>query len=110
MIDRTWHDLADAILTLELELRARSMWRRDPPPARALSSSAPFCVDTMSFDQWLQWIFIPRMVDIIEAGEGMPGPCNIQPMGEEAFARLGGQQYRLIEVLGDIDRLATQLV
>lgn len=110
MIDRSWHELADAILALEMELRELSMWRSERPTLEALSSDAPFCVDTLTFDQWLQWIFIPRMVDIIEQGVGMPGPCNIRPMGEEAFAHLGQQHYRLIEVLGEIDRLATRLV
>lgn len=109
MIDRTWHELADAILTLELELRSLSMWQSEPPAAQALASNAPFCVDTLEFDQWLQWIFIPRMVEIIEQGDGMPGACNIRPMGEEAFAHLGRQQYRLLEILGQIDRLATRL-
>ncbi|UAX00098.1 YqcC family protein [Halopseudomonas nanhaiensis] len=93
-----------------MELRELSMWRSERPTPEALSSHAPFCVDTLTFDQWLQWIFIPRMVDIIEQGEGMPGACNIRPMGEEAFAHLGQQHMRLIEVLGDIDRLATRLV
>ncbi len=109
MIDRTWHELADAILSLERELRVTAMWQGEPPSVEQLSSNAPFCVDTLSFDQWLQWVFIPRMVEIIEQGEGMPGACNIQPMGEEAFAHLGRQRYRLIEVLGDIDRLASRL-
>lgn len=86
-----------------------SMWQAEAPSVQQLNSQAPFCVDTLSFDQWLQWIFIPRMVDIIEHGEGMPGACNIGPMGEEAFAHLGRRQYRLIEILGEIDQLATNL-
>ncbi|WP_258876037.1 YqcC family protein, partial [Pseudomonas aeruginosa] len=27
----------------------------------ALASPEPFCVDTLALEQWLQWIFLPRM-------------------------------------------------
>lgn len=104
-----WHELADALLELERELRALGLWTAEAPSAAALSSQQPFCVDTLDFDAWLQWIFIPRMARLIENSGPMPGGCNILPMGEEAFAPLGRRRHQLLAALGRIDRLAVAL-
>lgn len=106
---RQWHGLADALLELEQQLRALELWAVSPPPPAALASREPFCVDTLPFEGWLQWIFIPRMAQIIETGGSVPAGCNIQPMGEEVFAHLGGRAAGLVETLGRIDRAAGQL-
>lgn len=105
-----WHELADALLTLEQELRRQGLWAAQPPSAAALASREPFCVDTLDFESWLQWIFIPRMAQIIESGATLPAGCHIQPMGEEAFAHLGRRRVELVTILGRIDRAAAQLV
>lgn len=104
-----WHSLADALLDLEQELRILELWAALPPSAAALASREPFCVDTLPFEGWLQWVFIPRMGQIIEAGGGLPAGCNIRPMGEEAFAHLGGRAVGLVEILGRIDHAAGRL-
>ena len=101
--------MADALLELECELRALGLWSPQVPSAADLSSQEPFCLDTLDFEQWLQWVFIPRMVAIIEAGGSMPPGCNIQPMAEETFAHLGRRRHELLSVLGCIDRLAAVL-
>lgn len=104
-----WHALADVMLDLERELRACGLWSPQAPPLAALSSQEPFCLDTLNFEQWLQWVFIPRMATIIEAGTRMPPGCNIQPMAEESFAHLGRRGHDLRSILGRIDRLAALL-
>jgi uncharacterized protein YqcC (DUF446 family) len=64
--------IADVLLQVEATLRIHD--RRDPqhPPAGALDSSEPFCVDTLRFEQWLQWIFLPRMKAILEDSQPLP--------------------------------------
>lgn len=106
---RQWHALADALLELERELRTLSLWAAQAPSAAALSSQQPFCVDTLDFEMWLQWVFIPRMARIIESSGPMPAGCNILPMGEEAFAPLGRRGHGLLAILGRIDQLAVGL-
>lgn len=103
------HLMADALLALEKELRQQGLWAAQPPSAAALASREPFCVDTLSFEGWLQWVFIPRMGQIVERGEALPAGCHIQPMGEEAFAHLGRGGSELVSVLGHIDRVAQGL-
>lgn len=104
-----WHAMADALLELERELRALELWSSQAPSVADLSSQEPFCLDTLNFERWLQWVFIPRMAVIIEAGGSMPPGCNIQPMAEESFAHLGRRRHDLLSILGRIDRLAAVL-
>lgn len=106
---QAWHELADELLLLQRELQQLGLWSLQAPSAAALASREPFCVDTLAFEQWMQWVFIPRMAQILEQGQGMPGGCSIQPMGEEAFAHLGRQAGDLLLILGRIDRVATRL-
>lgn len=107
---RPWHALADELLALEQELREQGLWMAQPPSVAALASREPFCVDTLPFEGWLQWVFIPRMGQIVERGQLLPAGCNIQPMGEEAFAHLGRRNAELLAILGRIDRAAERLI
>jgi uncharacterized protein YqcC (DUF446 family) len=104
-----WHELADALLELELALRGSGLWSKESPEPFRLASEAPFCVDTLDFEQWLQWVFIPRMAEIIAAGESLPGAFRIAPMAEEAFAHLGRRGDTLVAVLSRIDGLAARI-
>ena len=104
-----WHALVDELLALQRELQQLELWSVESPPSLALASREPFCVDTLAFEGWLQWMFIPRMAQIVESGGVMPAGCNIQPMGEEAFAHLGRRGVELLAILGRIDRVAGQL-
>lgn len=97
------------MIELERELRGLGLWAADRPDAELLASQQPFCVDTLSFEQWLQWIFVPRMAVIIEQGRGLPGGFGIAPMGDEALAWLGRRRYALQAILVRIDTLAARL-
>ena len=45
--------LADQLLLVERELRVMGLWATEPPPAEAMASQQPFCVDTMDLEAWL---------------------------------------------------------
>lgn len=104
-----WHALADALLMLESELRSLGLWSSVSPEAADLRSAAPFYVDTLDFEQWLQWVFIPRMVAIVNQQDSLQADCNIRPMAEEAFRHLGRRQLGLLSAIGEVDRLASLL-
>jgi uncharacterized protein YqcC (DUF446 family) len=74
--------------SLEAELRRMRLWEHEPPSARLLASTQPFCVDTLALSQWLQWLLIPRMRAIF-AGEGsLPTRSAIHPYAEDCFEHL----------------------
>lgn len=92
------HLLLDAV---EAELRALQEWRTTPPSADALASTAPFCVDTLTLPEWLQFVFLPRMRWLLDMAQPLPGQCGIAPMAEEYFRH---NSQRLAELLQQIDQ------
>lgn len=102
--------LKETLQALEDELHNVGLWTATPPSPAALASRQPFCVDTMGFEQWLQWVFIPRMTELAAAGVSTLARCEIQPMGEEAFAYLGRRGHELVALLGRVDQQVTELL
>ena len=82
------HALTAVVDGLEAELRRQHLWEREPPSAQLLTSTQPFCVDTLALSQWLQWRLIPRMRRIL-AGDGeLPTRSAIHPYAEDCFEHL----------------------
>jgi uncharacterized protein YqcC (DUF446 family) len=96
--------LADQLLLIERELRLQGLWAAQAPAPEALASTTPFCVDTLPFEGWLQWIFLPRMKQLLESGSALPRVSGIRPMAEEAYKSEGSRLLRLIELLGEVDQ------
>ena len=96
--------LADQLDALVVELQRLGLWDNAPPPATALASGAPFCHDTLAFHQWLQWLFIPRLRQMIAQRAPLPGTCNIAPMAELSYAEAVWDNDELIELLRAIDQ------
>lgn len=97
-----YNDIADQLLSLEAELRRMDLWRSESPSPEALASTEPFCVDTLTLPEWLQFVFIPRMEQLIRLEQPLPQQCGIAPIAEEFFKETGGAGA-LIELLEAID-------
>ncbi|SHN07632.1 YqcC family protein [Phytopseudomonas punonensis] len=97
--------IADQLLLVERALRVQGWWEASAPSAEALASVEPFCVDTLDFSQWLQWIFLPRMKAIIEAGAELPAVSGILPMAEQVYGAGSREAAELLKALGDFDKL-----
>ena len=97
--------LADQLLLIERELRALGWWSESSPAPEALASPEPFCVDTLALEQWLQWIFLPRMKLILESDSALPQASGILAMAEVAYAQRGEEVAGLLAALGEFDRL-----
>jgi len=99
--------IVDLLLELEAEMRAFDWWEEEKPPARALASQQPFCVGQLAFEQWLQWIFLPRMKDIIETDQSLPAQSGIFEYAEECLRHHGSQSAHLLTLLKRFDELVT---
>lgn len=110
MNESPWGEMAQALLDLEHALRGLALWTAERPAAQRLNSTTPFCVDTLRFEEWLQWVFIPRMGEIAVRRERLSFSAVILPMGEQGFAHLGRRQQALLSVLAHIDRLSQKLL
>ncbi len=96
------------LLDMEAELRRLELWRSEPPSAEALRSQQPFCIDTLEFHEWLQFILISRMKVILEADAPLPQASGIVPMAEEAYKENIEQMTVLLEVIQRFDDLITE--
>lgn len=100
--------VADSLLRVEIELRQLGVWESTQPPAEAFQSTQPFCLDTLEFTQWLQFVFVERMKVIIEGDHPLPAVSGIAPMAEEHFRGRPESGERLIKELEAIDQLLSR--
>ncbi|HEY3699862.1 MAG TPA: YqcC family protein [Spongiibacteraceae bacterium] len=96
-------EIASLLIDIEAELRRLRQWQFEPPSAQALASTEPFCVDKLTFVQWLQFIFLPRMHALAAARQLPPGRCEIKPLAEEYFGDGKLDVGNLLRVIGELD-------
>ena len=70
---------------LQIAMRLHNLWEATPPSLEAMANPQPFCVETLTPTQWLQWIFIPRMQAILDASADLPRNFAITPYLEESL-------------------------
>lgn len=99
-----YQQLSSTLQQLEAELRRLGWWEEAPPGPQALASTQPFHADTLAFQQWLQWIFIPRIRELIASEGRLPGRCEITPMGEVAWREKSDEVEKLLSLLRSLDR------
>jgi uncharacterized protein YqcC (DUF446 family) len=107
MIKTTPEHLSTLLSDLAFELKSLNLWQIAQPSAAELSSSAPFCCDTLAFEQWLQFIFIPKIAMMINQHQPLPTKISLTPMAEEAFKYLSTSVEPLIDVIQKIDETLT---
>jgi uncharacterized protein YqcC (DUF446 family) len=92
---------------LSKELQRLNLWQAQQPSALALSSSAPFCCDTLTFQQWLQFIFIEKISGMINQGQRLPAKIALTPMAEVSFKHLSDRAEPLLVIIKKIDKTIT---
>jgi len=95
-------DIAALLIDVEAALRRLRLWDDEEPSAEALASTQPFAIDTLTFPQWLQFIFLPTMYRLLEQQAPLPERCGIAPMADEYFrnsALAGGDLVAALEGL-----------
>jgi uncharacterized protein YqcC (DUF446 family) len=97
--------IADVLLEVEANLRTSGKWEQQPPDNRDLSSGQPFCIDTLSFEQWLQWVFLPRMKRIIEQQKPLPAKSGIYVYAHEYLRNSDVSTASLLKLIKRFDDL-----
>lgn len=72
---------------LEAALRTAGLWSALPPSEQAMASTMPFMYDTLQVEEWLQWVFVPRLHALIDGGHALPGECSVQPLAEHEWTQ-----------------------
>ena len=96
------HELLTA---LELALLEAGWWGNESPDAAALASTEPFCVDTLRFSEWLQWVYIPKMRAYIASQGALPERSGLLVIAEEAWRGSAADTDSLLLVMRALDAL-----
>ncbi|MGY2373819.1 YqcC family protein [Pseudomonas sp. SDO524_S393] len=104
-MDARFLAIAEQLLLIERELRVQDWWDEVSPSAEALASVEPFAVDTLDFNQWLQWIFLVRMKQILEQDLPLPNASGILEMANMVYADQPQKSLGLRNALKKFDQL-----
>jgi len=97
--------IADVILEIEATLRISGKWDGCQPATSSLESTQPFCIDTLNFEQWLQWIFLPRVKQILEQQLALPAKSNIHEYAEDYFHKKDPHTANILALIKRFDDL-----
>ncbi|GGB83135.1 hypothetical protein GCM10011352_06210 [Marinobacterium zhoushanense] len=95
------------LMEIEREMRALDLWSQTMPDAQALMSQQPFCIDTLEFHEWVQWLLLPRLQHLVLEQLPLPESCAVAPMAEEAFKLMEENTEHLLELLEQLDQAVT---
>ncbi|RUO32045.1 hypothetical protein CWE12_03395 [Aliidiomarina sedimenti] len=95
------------LVQLQNELRDLQLWQSQAPSAEALQSTQPFAVDTLAFHQWLQFIMIPRMENLVQARRPLPTSMAVSPMAVQVYSGQLKRHRMLINCLRELDQAVT---
>lgn len=104
-MDTTARQLNEVLMALEAELRRLTLWEAAPPLDADLGSREPFCCDTLSFPQWLQWVLLPRMHDVIAQGGPYPARSGIYVYAEEWVLHNCAEGLPLLRLIKQFDEM-----
>jgi uncharacterized protein YqcC (DUF446 family) len=104
----TGYEQVKAVLqSLQQTMNLAGHWSDIAVSTEALSSQQPFCMDTMNFSQWLQFVFIPKMLAMIETNEVLPTLVKgqgIEPMASEVYKNTDADRA-IITLIRQLDDL-----
>lgn len=94
----------EKISAIEAELKRLGRWSGEELREEQYEDMGAFGANTMSYEQWLQFILIPTVKDIIESKEEFPDESNT---GAYAVRYFDGDTdaATLISLLSEFDQL-----
>ncbi len=92
---------------LQVCMQAADLWSEEAPSEQALNSREPFCIDTLTFEQWLQFIMTVRFKEMIQKSIPLPTHCDMSAMAQEAFKVPA--QPKVVAAIKAIDNLLNGL-
>lgn len=88
---------------IEGEMRSQGFWQDQPLQPEQLNFQQAFGMDTMTFTQWLQFVFLPRVREAVAANQ-FPRSSSV---GVQAVREFDGNPDadRLVTLLSEFDAL-----
>lgn len=89
------------------ELKSLNRWSDHPLPEEKLQNMGAFGSNTMSFEQWIQFVLLPRLHEIISSKGEFPPNSSIAVYGVRAFDG-DDAASNLQDLLRQLDDLANE--
>ncbi|WP_339036623.1 YqcC family protein [Serratia symbiotica] len=99
------NQVRDNLQTIEQSMRDLALWQAAPPEPEAFASTEPFYVDRMQAEEWLQWVFLPRMYALLEAYAPLPTQFAVTPYLELALKDREPNCLPLLLVVQSLDNM-----
>jgi len=87
------------------EMIKQDLWQSTLPSQEALASEQPFCCDTLSFAQWLEFILLPKMQMLVDSNMELPQDFLILPMAQQSFVDVKQDTSTLIALIAQLDQV-----
>lgn len=89
---------------IEAEMKRIGMWQQAPLDPEKYEFHAAFGMDTMAYSQWLQFVFIPRVHEVIASNGPFPQQSSV---GAQAIREFDGydEASDLVTLLCEFDAL-----
>ncbi|UVO09392.1 YqcC family protein [Pectobacterium polonicum] len=94
-----------SLFDIERVLRESPFWQVVPPEDEAFNSTEPFSLDTMRPEEWLQWVFLPRMHALLDSDLALPAELALLPYFEDALEGTPEQTAAVFLRLKQLDEL-----
>jgi uncharacterized protein YqcC (DUF446 family) len=92
------------IAAIETEMKRIGFWQAEPLGPAQYNFQRAFAMDTMAFSQWLQFIFIPRVNEIIASEGQFPEQSMVGAQAVREFDSYP-EASDLIRLLSEFDAL-----
>ncbi len=99
-----WQEAGRKADEIEAFLRSINRWQSEPLPDSVYDNMGPFGSQTMSFEQWLQFVLVPTIRDIVHERASFPPYSQV---GVYAVRTLDGdiEAQPLVTLLSELDTL-----
>lgn len=90
---------------LEEELKALQLWggEQGRPEEKAFLDPNPFCLDSMDFHQWLEYVLIAKFREMIAAENPLPDKMCVHTYAQEKYRGQWSKYRNLIVILRKLD-------
>jgi len=96
--------VAGKIAAIEAEMKRIGLWQDEPLPAEAWEAPGAFGGNSMTYEQWLQFVLVPRTHQIIAERGQFPKRSHLGTMAVRNFDGMD-DAAGLTELLVQLDRL-----
>lgn len=93
---------------IESEMRSLGLWQEQRPPDSAFQSQRAFFADTMAFTQWIQWVLLARVRQVVAERGSFPAHSQVSAYAVREFDT-DYEAQKLIPTLRDFDQFIESL-